>query len=78
MEVRLKQVDKNILRLVYGISVMSLHLHYFHANGERSFGEGWKKDWREKVKNVFPSTLLSCGWWRFVWRGWERGFGRGG
>ena len=29
MEVRLKQVDKNILRLVYGISVMSLHLHYF-------------------------------------------------
>ena len=35
MEVRLKQVDKNILRLVYGISVKSLHLHYFLADGKR-------------------------------------------
>ena len=52
----------------YGISVKSLHLHYFHANDERSFGEGWEEDWREKVSNVSPSTLLSCGWWRFVWR----------
>ena len=26
--------------------------------------------------NVSPSTLLSCGWWRFVWRRRERGFGR--
>ena len=40
MEVRLKQVDKNILRLVYGISVKYLHLHYFLADSERSFGEG--------------------------------------
>lgn len=47
MEVRLKQVDKTILRLVYGISVMSLHLHYFLADGEHSFGEGWEEDWRE-------------------------------
>jgi len=35
----LKQVDKNILRLVYGISVMSLHLHYYPADGGGSFGE---------------------------------------
>ena len=64
----MKQVDKNILRLVYGISVMSLHLHYFPADGGDSFGEGWEEDWREKGENVFPSTLLSCRWWRFVWR----------
>ena len=35
----MKQVDKTILRLVYSISVMDLHLHYFPADGERSFGE---------------------------------------
>ena len=64
----MKQVDKNILRLVYGISVMSLHLHYFLADGESSFEKDWREDWREKVSNVSPSTLLSCGWWRFVWR----------
>ena len=64
----MKQVDKTILRLVYGISVMSLHLHYFHANGECSFGEGWRDDLGEEVESVFPSTFLSCGWWRFVWR----------
>ena len=51
-EVRLKQVDKTILRLVYGISVMSLHLHYFHANGECSFGEGWREDWGEEVEEL--------------------------
>ena len=74
----MKQVDKNILRLVYGISVITLHQYYSLADSERSFGEGWEEDWRKKVKNVFPSTLLSCGWWRFVWRGWERGLERGG
>ena len=64
----MKQVDKNILRLVYGVSVITLHLHYFPADGGGSFGEGWEEDWREKVENVFPSTLLSYRWWRFVWR----------
>ena len=68
----MKQVDKTILRLVYGISVITLHLHYFLADGEHSFGEGWEEDWREKVENVFPSTLLSCRWWRLVWRRGER------
>ena len=57
----MKQVDKNILRLVYGISVITLHLHYFLADGEHSFGEGGEEDWREKVSNGSPSTLLSCG-----------------
>ena len=74
----MKQVDKNILRLVYGISVITLHQYDFLADSEHSFGEGWEKDWREKVENVFPSTLLSCRWWRFVWRRRERGFRRGG
>ena len=46
----MKQVDKNILRLVYGISVMSLHLHYFPADGGGSFGEGGREDWREEVE----------------------------
>ena len=46
----MKQVDKNILRLVYGISVMSLHLHYFPADGERSFGEGGREDLGEEVE----------------------------
>ncbi|MBF1625656.1 MAG: hypothetical protein HXO47_00705 [Prevotella sp.] len=64
----MKQVDKNILRLVYGISVKSLHQYDFLADSERSFGEGWEEDWREKVSNGSPSILLSCGWWRFVWR----------
>ena len=74
----MKQVDKNILRLVYGISVITLYQYYFLADSERSFGEGWEEDWREKVSNVSPSTLLSCGWWRFVWRRRERGFKIGG
>ena len=60
----MKQVDKTILKLVYGISVMSLHLHYFHANGECSFGEGWRDDLGEEVESVFPSTLLACGRWK--------------
>ena len=48
----MKQVDKNILRLVYGISVMSLHLHYFPADGGGSFGEGGREDWREEVEEL--------------------------
>ena len=64
----MKQVDKNILRLVYGISVITLHQYYSLADSEHSFGEGWEEDWREKVSNGSPSTLLSCRWWRFVWR----------
>ena len=44
MEVRLKQVDKNILRLVYGISVKSLHQYDFLADSEHSFGEGWEEE----------------------------------
>ena len=63
------EITKTILRLIYGISVITLYQYYFLADGERSFGEGWEKDWREKVSNVSPSTLLSCRWWRFVWRG---------
>ena len=42
--IRLKQVDKNILRLVYGISVKSLHLHYYPADGGGSFGEDGRED----------------------------------
>ena len=48
----MKQVDKNILRLVYGISVMSLHLHYFLADGESSFGEGGREDLGEEVEEL--------------------------
>ena len=62
------EITKTILRLIYGISAITLHQYYFHADGERSFGEGWEEDWREKVSNGSPSTLRSCGWWRFVWR----------
>ena len=62
------EITKTILRLIYGISAITLHQYYFHADGERSFGEGWEEDWREKVSNGSPSILLSCGWWRFVWR----------
>ena len=31
-------------------SVMSLHLHYFPADGERSFGEGGREDLGEEVE----------------------------
>ena len=48
----MKQVDKNILRLVYGISVMSFHLHYFLADGGGSFGEGGREDLGEEVKEL--------------------------
>ena len=44
VNVRLERAGK---RLVYGISLMSLYLHYFPADGEHSFGEGWREDfWR--------------------------------
>ena len=46
----MKQVDKNILRLVYGVSVITLHLHYFPADSERSFGEGGREDLGEEVE----------------------------
>ena len=29
---------------------MALHLHYFPADSERSFGEGGREDWREEVE----------------------------
>ena len=48
----MKQVDKTILRLVYGISLMDLHLHYFHADGGGSFGEGGRKDLGEEVEEL--------------------------
>ena len=48
--IRLKQVDKNILRLVYGISVKSLHLHYYPADGGGSFGKGGREDLGEEVE----------------------------
>ena len=31
-------------------SVMALHLHYFPADGERSFGEGGREDLGEEVE----------------------------
>ena len=46
----MKQVDKNILRLVYGISVMSLHRHYYPADGGGSFGEDGREDLGEEVE----------------------------
>lgn len=33
-------------------SVMSLHLYYFPADGERSFGEGGREDLGEEVKEL--------------------------
>ena len=46
----MKQVDKTILRLVYGISVITLHLHYYPADGGGLFGEAGREDWREEVE----------------------------
>ena len=48
----MKQVAKTILRLVYGISLMDLHLHYFHADGGGSFGEGGREDLGEEVEEL--------------------------
>ena len=59
--VRLVEITKTILRLICGISAITLHQYYSLADSERSFGEGWEEDWREKVSNGSPSTLLSCG-----------------
>ena len=62
------EITKTILRLICGISVITLHQYYFLTDGERSFGVGGEEDWREKVSNVSPSALLPCGLWRFAWR----------
>ena len=48
----MKQVDKTILMLGYGISVMSLHLHYSLADSERSFGEGGREELGEEVEEL--------------------------
>ena len=50
MEVRLVEITKTILRLICGISAITLHLHYFPADGERSFGEGGREDLGEEVE----------------------------
>ena len=55
------EITKTILRLICGISVITLHQYYFLTDGERSFGVGGEEDWREKVSNRSPSTLSSCG-----------------
>ena len=44
MVVRLVEITKTILRLICGISVITLHQHYFLADGEHSFGEGWEEE----------------------------------
>ena len=31
---------------------MSLHLRYYPADGERSFGEEGREDWREEVEEL--------------------------
>ena len=41
------EITKTILRLICDISAITLHLYYFLADGEHSFGEGWEEDWRE-------------------------------
>ena len=48
----MKQVDKNILRLVYGISVITLHQYDFPADGGGSFGEGGREDLGEEVEEL--------------------------
>ena len=47
VEVRLVRAGK---RIGERRSVMSLHLHYFPADGERSFGEGGREDLGEEVE----------------------------
>ena len=47
VNIRLERAEK---RIGERRSVMSLHLHYFHANGERSFGEGGREDLGEEVE----------------------------
>ena len=52
------EIAKTILRLSYNVSVITLHLYYFLTGSERSFGEGGRKNWRENISKVSPSTLL--------------------
>ncbi len=46
----MKQVDKTILRLVYGISVMSLHLHYFPAVVEVRWEKDGERIWERRSR----------------------------
>lgn len=50
MEVRLVEITKTILRLICGISAITLYQYYFPADGGGSFGEGGREDWREEVE----------------------------
>ena len=47
MNVRLERAGK---RIGERRSVMSLHLHYYPADGGGSFGEDGREDWREEVE----------------------------
>ena len=47
VNIRLERAGK---RIGERRSVMSLHLHYFPADGERSFGEGGREDLGEEVE----------------------------
>ena len=47
VNVRLERAGK---RIGERRSVMSLHLHYYPADSERSFGEGGREDLGEEVK----------------------------
>ena len=49
VEVRLVRAGK---RSEERRSVMALHLHYFPVDGGGSFGEGWKEDLGEEVKEL--------------------------
>ena len=44
------EITKTILRLICGISAITLHQYYFLADGEHSFGEGWEEDLGEEVE----------------------------
>ena len=47
VNIRLERAGK---RIGERRSVMSLHLRYYPADGERSFGEEGREDWREEVE----------------------------
>ena len=51
-EVRLVEITKTILRLICGISAITLHQYNFLADGERSFGEGGREDLGEEVEEL--------------------------
>ena len=44
-------------------SVITLFQHYFPADGERSFGEGWKESWGEDEERVGEELLRGRGRW---------------